>query len=108
MITITDEAATHIKTFINVDGCNNSIVRFGVISNGCFGWSYELKIIESPNEEDSIILEQGITIAIAYNSTMIVKGTTIDYSKVGLTQEFIYTNPNVKHTCGCGESFTVK
>lgn len=34
-------------------------------------------------------------------------GTEMDFVEDKLTSEFIFNNPNVKGTCGCGESFTV-
>jgi iron-sulfur cluster assembly protein len=34
-------------------------------------------------------------------------GTEVDYTKDGLSEGFKFSNPNVKATCGCGESFNV-
>ncbi|CAG5134111.1 unnamed protein product [Candidula unifasciata] len=34
-------------------------------------------------------------------------GTEMDYHEDKLTSELIFNNPNIKGTCGCGESFSV-
>ena len=34
-------------------------------------------------------------------------GMEVDYAKQGLNEGFRFRNPNVKDTCGCGESFNV-
>ena len=36
-----------------------------------------------------------------------LKGSLIDYSEDGLNKGIKFKNPNVKATCGCGESFTI-
>ena len=34
-------------------------------------------------------------------------GTEMDYVENDLSSEFVFNNPNIKGTCGCGESFSV-
>lgn len=34
-------------------------------------------------------------------------GTEMDYVENKLAAEFVFSNPNIKGTCGCGESFSV-
>jgi len=36
-----------------------------------------------------------------------VVGTEMDYKEDDLSSEFVFTNPNSKGECGCGESFNV-
>ena len=38
---------------------------------------------------------------------MYVVGTEMDWQVTELSQEFVFSNPNIEATCGCGESFTV-
>ncbi|HHQ42061.1 MAG TPA: iron-sulfur cluster assembly accessory protein, partial [Chromatiales bacterium] len=40
-------------------------------------------------------------------SLKLLDGTEVDYVREGLNEGFRFNNPNVKATCGCGESFTV-
>jgi iron-sulfur cluster assembly accessory protein len=37
---------------------------------------------------------------------MSVLGSEMDYVDEKLHSQFVFNNPNVKHTCACGESFT--
>ena len=37
----------------------------------------------------------------------LLNSTNRDFIKEGLNEGFQFNNPNVKDSCGCGESFTV-
>jgi len=39
-----------------------------------------------------------------YNS---LAGTEMDFVESKLSSEFVFNNPNIKGTCGCGESFSM-
>lgn len=34
-------------------------------------------------------------------------GSSIDYQEDDLSSKFIFSNPNIRGSCGCGESFIV-
>jgi iron-sulfur cluster assembly protein len=34
-------------------------------------------------------------------------GTEMDYVEDKLSSEFVFNNPNIKGTCGCGKSFNI-
>ena len=36
-----------------------------------------------------------------------LEGIEVDFVREGLNEGFKFNNPNVKGTCGCGESFSV-
>ena len=36
-----------------------------------------------------------------------VVGTVMDWKEDDLAAEFVFTNPNARSLCGCGESFSV-
>ena len=40
-------------------------------------------------------------------SLPLLDGTEVDVVREGLNEGFVFRNPNVKHECGCGESFGV-
>ena len=54
-----------------------------------------------------IFLISGVKIFIDSKALMTLIGTEMDYTSDKLTSEFVFNNPNVKGTCGCGESFSV-
>jgi iron-sulfur cluster assembly protein len=49
----------------------------------------------------------GAKLLIDAKAQLTILGTEMDYVESKLSSEFIFNNPNVKGTCGCGESFTV-
>ena len=49
----------------------------------------------------------GIKLVVDGDSLEYVRGMELDYVREGLNETFRFNNPNVKTTCGCGESFTV-
>ena len=48
----------------------------------------------------------GVKIYVDATSLPLVDGTEIDFAKQGLSETFIFRNPNAAAECGCGESFT--
>ena len=48
-----------------------------------------------------------MTVFIDRKAQLSLLGTEMDYSESKLASEFVFNNPNIKGTCGCGESFSV-
>lgn len=81
-------------------------LRFGVKRTGCSGWSYVVDLAREAKPGDAVSEQDGIRIFIDADSLSLVDGTEIDFLKQGLSEQFVFRNPNVKAECGCGESFT--
>lgn len=56
---------------------------------------------------DEEVLQDGVKILIDSKAQLTLLGTEMDYQTDKLASEFIFNNPNIKGTCGCGESFNV-
>ena len=56
---------------------------------------------------DEEVEEYGVRILVDGKSVMHVIGTQMDFVTDRLRSEFVFTNPNSKGACGCGESFSV-
>lgn len=54
-----------------------------------------------------IIRFLGVTVLVDSKALLTVLGSEMDYVEDNLSSQFVFHNPNVKGTCGCGESFTV-
>ena len=106
MITITENAAKHINSYLTKRG-NGLGVRLGVKTSGCSGMAYNLEFVDEVNEDDLIFEEHGARVYIDPKSLVYLDGTQVDYTKEGLQEGFKFENPNVKDSCGCGESFHV-
>ena len=105
MISITEKAANHIKGQLNERGKGVGI-RLGVKTTGCSGLAYVIEFADSEND-DNVFLDKGIKLIINPKSYAYLKGTEVDFAKEGINEGFKFKNPNVKDTCGCGESFNV-
>ena len=106
MITITENAAKHINSYLTKRGKGLG-VRLGVKTSGCSGMAYNLEFVDEVNEDDLIFEEPGARVYIDPKSLVYLDGTQVDYTKEGLQEGFKFENPNVKDSCGCGESFHV-
>jgi len=106
VVQVTDAAAAKIKAMMAKEGKEGYALRFGVVTGGCAGLSYELKFQKNPYDNDIIVELKGIRIIINQESVSFVSGMVIDYVDTLRESGFKYHNPNAKSTCGCGTSFS--
>lgn len=106
MITITQNAANHIQSFLQKRGKGEG-VRLGVKTSGCSGMAYTMEFVDEVQADDLVFENLGVKIFIDPKSHVYLDGTQVDYTKEGLQEGFKFENPNVKESCGCGESFHV-
>jgi iron-sulfur cluster assembly protein len=109
MITVTDSAVQAIRDCIAAENktVNTAVLRVAVKGGGCSGLMYNLSIDEQTADTDLIIQNQDVRIAVDKKSKLFLLGLTLDYTTGLNGKGFVFTNPNAKATCGCGESFTV-
>ncbi|MGE8220220.1 iron-sulfur cluster assembly accessory protein [Stenotrophomonas acidaminiphila] len=81
-------------------------LRFGVTRTGCSGWGHTTDLAREQREDDTVFEQDGVRIFVDAQSLALVDGTEIDYGKQGLSETFLFRNPNATAECGCGESFT--
>jgi iron-sulfur cluster assembly protein len=106
-ISITENAAKHVRNFMSVEGRQAGVLRVAVKGGGCSGLTYVLDIVEDPREGDKVIEQNGVTLAVDRKSYVFLAGTELDYSGGLNGKGFIFNNPNAKKACGCGTSFSV-
>jgi len=56
---------------------------------------------------DEMVEQNGVKVLVDNKAVMYLLGTKMDYLEDDLKSEFVFTNPNSKGSCGCGESFNV-
>lgn len=106
-MTITDAAAERVKALLASRGKPSAGIRIGVRTKGCSGLSYTLEYADETNKFDEVVEDKGVRILIDPKATMFVIGTNMDFVSGALESGFVFTNPNEKGRCGCGESFHV-
>ncbi len=82
-------------------------LRLGVKKSGCSGFGYAVDLAERIEADDAVFEQEGVRVLVDPRSLAMVDGTTIDFVRRGLNQEFVFDNPKATGGCGCGESFTV-
>ena len=105
-ITLTQSAADRVQKFLANRGKGVGL-RLGVKTSGCSGMAYTLEFADARNPQDIAFESHGVTVLIDPKSLPYLDGTELDYTKEGLNEGFKFNNPNVKNSCGCGESFNV-
>ena len=105
-ITLTEAAATRVQAFLDNRGSGVGL-RLGVKTTGCSGMAYVIEFADEIDEADKVFSDKGVNVLVDPKSLIYLDGTELDYTKEGLNEGFKFNNPNVKDSCGCGESFTV-
>jgi iron-sulfur cluster assembly protein len=105
-ISLTERAATRVQNFMKNRGKGLGL-RIGVKTSGCSGMAYSLEFADEMDAEDLTFDSFGVTLLVDPKSLPYIDGMELDYAREGLNEGFKFNNPNVKGTCGCGESFSV-
>jgi iron-sulfur cluster assembly protein len=112
-IVLTESAANQIKGILEKDKHPETTYLFvGVKGGGCSGLQYVLDLRDEAHvpaaETDEVFLSHDIVIVCDLKSFVVgnLGGTTIDYKDGLMGAGFAFDNPNAKHTCGCGASYS--
>ncbi|GAB1231744.1 iron-sulfur cluster assembly protein IscA [Ferrigenium sp. UT4] len=105
-ITLTENAAKHVQNFMAKRGKGVGL-RLGVRTSGCSGMAYKLEFADEVADDELEFTSHGVTLLVDQQSLPYLDGMELDFTREGLNEGFKFNNPNVKDTCGCGESFKV-
>jgi iron-sulfur cluster assembly protein len=105
-LTVTERAARQINKQLARQ--SHAIgLRLGVKKSGCSGFAYVIDYADSVLPEDAVFEQHGVKVVVSQDALPYLEGIEVDYRREGLNEAFHFNNPNVKASCGCGESFTV-
>lgn len=104
-ITLTESAAKQIQTSVAKFGGIG--LRLGVKKVGCSGLAYTFDMAQEVGPGDQLFEGHDAKLVVTPEAMSVVDGSELDYIRDGFKQMFTVRNPNVKSTCGCGESFNV-
>ncbi len=105
---MTAKAADAIRARAAREGAEGRTLRLSVLGGGCSGVSYKMDFEEGgPRPGDAAFTQHGIAVAIDPKSLKFLAGSQLDYKSELMSQRFVWSNPNAKSSCGCGESFGV-
>jgi iron-sulfur cluster insertion protein len=106
-IIFTDSAANKVRDLIAEEGNPDLKLRVFVTGGGCSGFQYGFTFDENQNDDDTVMVKNGVTLLIDPMSYQYLVGAEIDYTEGLEGSQFVIKNPNATSTCGCGSSFNV-
>ena len=106
-LSFTDKAGEMIKSALDeTEGEDGDYLRVGVKGGGCSGFQYSLNFTDEVDDEDQLVVVNGVKVVTDAFSASYLKGTELDYVETLQGAGFKFSNPNAKRTCGCGSSFS--
>ncbi len=105
-VTISDNAANKIKQMMVSENKEDQGLRVKVVGGGCSGLHYKLDF-DDPKPGDRIFENAGAKVIVDTKSLLYLTGTELEYQETLMQSGFVFQNPNVKRTCGCGSSFAI-
>jgi iron-sulfur cluster assembly accessory protein len=103
----TDAAAAKVKSLIEEEQNDNLKLRVFITGGGCSGFSYGFTFDEETAEDDTQVVNQGVTMVVDPMSLQYLEGSVVDYKEGLQGSQFKIENPNATTTCGCGSSFSI-
>jgi len=106
-IAVSDRAVAEIKKAASARPQRPEGLRVGIRGGGCTGFSYLFEWSDAaPRPEDKVLsFEDGtVRVFVDPKSYLYLDGSTLEYATTLVNRGFKWVNPQVKGTCGCGES----
>ncbi|GMR59201.1 hypothetical protein PMAYCL1PPCAC_29396 [Pristionchus mayeri] len=105
-LTLTPNAIGRIKLLMEKKP-DYKALKIGVKQKGCNGLTYTLDYAKEKAKLDEEVVQDGIRIWIDNKAQLSILGSEMDFVSDKISSEFVFRNPNIKGTCGCGESFSI-
>lgn len=104
---VTSRAAKVMREQLARRGTPQAAIRLGIRGGGCTGYSYLFEYDDrEPRASDHVVVKDGVRVVVDPKSMLLLKGTEVDFETGIRGHGFKFRNPNIKDSCGCGESIT--
>lgn len=103
---LTEQAARRIHAILAAES-PGAVFRVSVEGGGCSGFQYRFAVDPAPADEDALVEQAGVRVAIDPASLGFLAGARIDFVDDLMGQSFRIENPAAVSSCGCGTSFSV-
>ena len=106
-ITFTEGAVTKAMEILSQYDPKPDGLRIKIIGGGCSGFQYDMRAeyVQSVAPTDKTFTFRELKVFVDPMSMQYLDGSEIDYMERDLGGGFVFNNPQVKKTCGCGSSF---
>ncbi len=105
-VSLTPTAVEKLRTLLAAEGEEGLALRMAVRPGGCSGFSYEMFFDAEVDDTDVVEDYDGVKVVVDSQSAGMIKGAVLDYKDGLQGAGFHIENPNVTHSCGCGNSFS--
>ncbi|OZC05218.1 iron-sulfur cluster assembly accessory protein [Onchocerca flexuosa] len=105
-LSLTPEAVKRVKYLLSKQP-ETTALKISVRQRGCNGLTYTLDYAQHKAKFDEEVVQDGARLWIDPKAQLTLLGSEMDYVEDRLSSEFVFRNPNIKSTCGCGESFSI-
>ena len=103
---LTPKAVIKVKEILAQQNPQPQGLRVSVVGGGCSGLQYRMEL-DSAGERDKVFERYGAKLIVDKKSFLYLNGSELDFTEELMSSGFRLVNPQVKRTCGCGESFIV-
>ncbi|KAF8818118.1 HesB/IscA family protein [Rickettsia endosymbiont of Cardiosporidium cionae] len=104
---VTENAFKELLKLVNVSPDPKIGLRVSVSGGGCSGFMYEYKLITNTNQDDFIIQQDSVVVAVDPVSLKFLDGAKLDFIEELGSSYFSILNPSATDKCGCGNSFSI-
>ena len=106
-ISLTEESANVLLSYMNEEKPIPEFVRFGVKAGGCSGFTYTIGFDNRSRKFDLEFESCGVKLLVDKKSHLYVKETEIGWSNELQDKGFKFDNPHAKGACGCKTSYQI-
>ncbi len=104
VVALTDSAVKKVKEIFAAEAdAKGKSLRIAVVPGGCSGFEYAFSF-DAKQADDAEVAFDGFNVLVDSRSAGYLKNSTIDFVEGPTGSGFKIANPNVKKSCGCGQS----
>ena len=107
IITVSDKALIRIRELLQKREKPALGIKVNVQTGGCSGLKYKIEYADEILKFDEIVEIEDLKIIIDSKAVIYLLGSEMDFVADDYKAGFVFSNPNEKGKCGCGESFNV-
>jgi iron-sulfur cluster assembly protein len=106
-LTVTASAVRRIRVLRQKENKPAASLRLRIIAGGCSGMQYRMDLAEAARPTDIVVAEEDVSVFVDPKSLTYLQGSKLEWEEDLFGGQFKITNPNAKHSCSCGLSFTI-
>lgn len=105
-LTLSPSAAARVAAIAAKQG-KPAMLRLSVEGGGCSGFQYKFGLDDAAEDDDTVVVTDGVKLLVDSVSLDLVAGCTVDFVESLGGSAFKVENPQAASGCGCGSSFAV-